>query len=78
MMQSMSMMPEVMKRVMGRREVRGMRKDWHMDIHGLMTVLRVLPPELYELVMTGDKDVKSGEVFDRIVAGDYAKEYQKG
>jgi len=77
-MQSMDMSPEMMKRVMMRREVRGMRKGWHMAVHGLMTVLRVLPPELYDLVMHGDKDVKPGEVFDRIVKGEYATDYQKG
>ena len=77
-LQDMNMSAEMMKRVMGRREVRGMRKDWHMGVTGLMTVLRVLPPELYDLVMTGDREVKPGEVFDRIVKGDYSKEYQKG
>lgn len=77
-MQNMHMTEEMMKRVMGRREVRGMRKEWHTGVHGLMTVLRVLPPELYDLVMTGDREVKPGAVFDRIVNGDYAKDYQKG
>ncbi|HEY1192296.1 MAG TPA: copper oxidase [Gemmata sp.] len=77
-MQNMFMPPEMMKRVTGRREVRGMRKGWHMGVHGLMTVVRVLPPELYDLVMTGDREVQPGAVFDRIVTGDYAKGYQKG
>jgi hypothetical protein len=76
-MQNMHMTDEMMRRVMGRREVRGMRKDWHMGVHGLMTVMRVLPPELYDLVMTADREVKPGEVFDRIVGGDYTKDYQR-
>lgn len=78
MMQNMSMSDEMMKLVMMRREARGMRKGWHMGVHGLMTVLRVLPPELFDLVMTSDREVKPGEVFDRIANGDYAKDYQKG
>ena len=78
MMQNMHMPMEMMKRVMSRKEVRGMHEDWAMSVKGLMTVLRVLPPELYDLVMTGDREVKPGEVFDRIVNGDYAKGYQNG
>ena len=77
-MQDMFMPPEFMKRVTGRRETRGMRKGWHMGVHGLMTVVRVLPPDLYDLVMTGDREIKPGEVFDRIVNGDYPTDYQKG
>ena len=76
-MQSMFMTPEIMHKVMMRREVRGMRKAWHSGVHGLMTVLRVLPPDLYDLVMTSDQEVKPGEVFERVVAGDYAKGYQE-
>ena len=77
-MQNMFMPPGFMKRIMGRREVRGMHKDWMMAVHGLMTVLRVLPPELYDAVMAGEGKVKPGAVFDRIVKGDYRKDYQKG
>jgi manganese oxidase len=77
-MQNMHMTDEMMKRVVSRREARGMRKGWHMGVHGLMTVLRVLPPELYDLVMAGDREVQPGEVFDRIVRGEYATDYQKG
>lgn len=43
-----------------------------------MTVLRVMPPVLFDLVMNGNRKVKPGEVFDRLVKGDYAKDYQKG
>ena len=57
------MAPEMMKRVMGRREVRSMRKEWHMGVQSLMT---------------GDRKVMSGDVLDRIVKGDDAKGYQKG
>jgi hypothetical protein len=77
-MQNMFMTPQMMQRIMSRREVQGMRKDWHMGVHGLMTVVRVLPPDLYDLVMTGHKEVSPGSIFERIVKGDYSTEYQKG
>ncbi|MFO0800545.1 MAG: copper oxidase [Gemmataceae bacterium] len=77
-MQNMDMPMEMMRRVMGRREVRGMHDGWHMGVMGLMTVVRVLPPELYDLVMTNDRELKPGEVFDRIVKGEYGKDYQRG
>jgi FtsP/CotA-like multicopper oxidase with cupredoxin domain len=76
-MQNMDMSMSMMKPVMMRKEVRGMRHDWMMAVKGLMTVLRVLPPDLYDLVMGGG-DVKPGETFDRIVRGDYGKDYQRG
>ncbi|EMB14897.1 hypothetical protein RE6C_04355 [Rhodopirellula europaea 6C] len=34
---------------------------------GLMTVLRVLPDDLYDLVMNSDQDVEKGAVFAEIV-----------
>ena len=76
-MQSMFMPDPLMKRVMMRREVRGMHEGWSMGVKGLMTSVRVLPPELYDLVMVSNSEVKPGEVFDRIVRGDYAKDYQQ-
>ena len=44
---------------------------------GLTTILRVLPPELYDLVTANDRELKPGEVFDRIVNGDYGTDYPK-
>ena len=38
-------------RVEGRREAMGMRPGWSMGVEGLFTVLRVLPPELYDKIM---------------------------
>ena len=49
-----------MREILGRREVRGMRAGWHMGVMGLMTVLRVLPPELYDLVMESDDPIEPG------------------
>ncbi len=42
-----------MARVEGRPEARGMRPGWSMGVEGLTTVLRVLPPELYDKIMGG-------------------------
>ena len=73
MMMADEMKPEAMKKIHQRKETRGMRKDWPSGVHGLMTVLRVLPEEYYDLVMNSDKPVKHGEVFDAITRGDYKK-----
>ena len=40
-----------MARVEGRREAMGMRPGWSMGVEGLFTVVRVLPPELYDKIM---------------------------
>jgi len=45
---------EGMARVEGRREAMGMRPGWSMGVEGLSTVVRVLPPEMYDKI-TGDK-----------------------
>jgi hypothetical protein len=39
---------------------RGMRSSWYMGVEALMTVLRVLPPDLYDKVLTGKGEVKPG------------------
>ena len=36
-----------------------------------MTVLRVLPEDLYTRVMLSDEDIKPGEIFEAIVKGRY-------
>jgi hypothetical protein len=41
-------------------ETRGMRKDWYKGVEGLMTVIRVLPPDLYEKVVSGKGEVAAG------------------
>jgi FtsP/CotA-like multicopper oxidase with cupredoxin domain len=40
---------------------RGLRKNWPMATQAMMTILRVLPDDLYERVVTGKGDVKPGE-----------------
>ena len=73
MMMSDEMKPAAMKRIHERREAKGMRKAWPSGVKGLMTVLRVLPEEYYDLVMNSDKEVAPGSVFDAIVRGEYKR-----
>ncbi len=60
-----------LERITGRREARGMRAGWHSGVKGLMTVLRVLPEDLYNRVMHSDEAVQPGEIFEAIAKGDY-------
>ena len=39
---------------------RGMRRNWFSGVEALMTVLRVLPPELYEKVVSGEGEIEPG------------------
>ena len=73
MMMADEMKPAAMKAIHAKREARGMRAGWPSGVKGLMTVLRVLPEEYYDLVMNSDKPVKPGEVFDAVARGDYRK-----
>lgn len=43
-----------------RPETRGMRTDWFTGVEAMMTVLRVLPDELYERVVSGAGHVPDG------------------
>src|SRR5262245_15073073 len=51
--------PEDDIRPLAQRESRGMRRDWS-HIKGLTTVVRVLPPALYEKVLSGDGALPPG------------------
>lgn len=66
-MQGMEMGEMMLKKLWDRREVQGMLDQWHMSVHGLMTVVRVLPDDLYDRVMNGDEEIPHGQVFDEIV-----------
>jgi len=66
-MKGMHMPHETMMKLGARREVQGMRPMAMMSVHGLMTVLRVLPADLYEKVMQSDEKVPEGAIFDEIV-----------
>jgi hypothetical protein len=58
--------PEQMARLNAKREVRGMRVDWTQGPSGLFTILRVLPDDLFDQVMNGDRPVPPGSIFDEI------------
>ena len=45
---------------LNRPETRGMRKGWYGDVEGLTTVIRVLPPDLYDKVVSGKGEVPPG------------------
>lgn len=66
-MQGMNMPEDFMKAIWDRREVRGMRANYAMAVQGPMTVLRVLPDDLYRLVIESDEKVERGAVFSEIV-----------
>lgn len=56
-----------MEEIWNRREVRGMRANFPMGLKALMTAVRVLPDDLYRLVMESDQPVEKGAVFAEIV-----------
>ena len=51
--------PEQLKKI-NAPETRGMRRDWYTGVEGLMTVVRILPPELYERVLSGGGAIPPG------------------
>jgi FtsP/CotA-like multicopper oxidase with cupredoxin domain len=51
--------PEQLRKL-HKRETRGMRRDWYTGVEGLYTVVRVLPADLFEKVMSGQGDVPPG------------------
>ncbi len=51
---------EAQVKKLSRPETRGMRRDWFKGVEGLMTVVRVLPPELYDKVVSGKGEVMPG------------------
>ncbi|MEZ6088654.1 MAG: copper oxidase [Pirellulaceae bacterium] len=56
-----------MEKIWSRREVKGMRANFPMGLKALMTAVRVLPDDLYRLVMESDEQVEKGAVFEEIV-----------
>ncbi len=53
----MTMTMEEMRKLTSRRETHGMREGWYKGVKGLFTVLRVLPPDLFEKLMTTDEPI---------------------
>jgi hypothetical protein len=54
------MSPAEMARIKRNPRTRGMRQHWPMGVMGLMTVVRVLPPDLYDKVISGKGKVPDG------------------
>lgn len=67
MMMGMEMTDAQMHAITNRRETLGMRKGWPRALAGLMTVVRVLPDDLFDRVMHSDEDIPPGSIFDELV-----------
>ena len=61
-----------------RWQTRGMRKGWFEGVEGLMTVVRVLPDELYEQVVSGKGDIKPGASVPNVGPGEQMGQGMKG
>ena len=66
-MMDMGMPSEVMMKVMHRKEVAGLRQGWMMAMMGMMTVIRVLPPDLYDRIQSGDRSIQPGEIYNEVI-----------
>lgn len=51
--------PSELKKLL-KPETRGMRNGWFADVEGLTTLVRVLPPDLYDKVVSGKGEVVAG------------------
>ena len=60
MMDMMGMYSDEQLRKLNRPQTRGMRRGWYAGVEALHTVLRVLPDDLYEKVVSGKGDVMPG------------------
>ena len=72
----MDMPAERLRKLTAKRETRGMRRDWYTGLQGLMTAVRVLPPDLYDRVMSGEGEVPPGASIPGRDAGDSAHHHQ--
>lgn len=46
--------PEALKKIR-KPETEGMRRNWFIGHHGMMTLVRVLPPDLYDKMLAGEE-----------------------
>jgi hypothetical protein len=60
MMDMMGMLPEADLRRLNKPETRGMRRNWFAGVEALHTIVRVLPPELYDRVVSGQHNIPPG------------------
>ncbi|WP_419580204.1 multicopper oxidase domain-containing protein [Stieleria magnilauensis] len=54
---AMKMTMKDMQKITSRRETQGMRDGWYKGVKGLFSVVRVLPPELYDKLMNTDEPI---------------------
>jgi hypothetical protein len=60
MMDMMGMFSEADQKKLNKPQTRGMRRNWFAGIEALHTVVRVLPPDLYDKVVSGKGEVEAG------------------
>jgi hypothetical protein len=60
MMDMMGMYSESEIKKLNKPETRGMRRNWFAGLEALHTVVRVLPPDLYDKVVSGAGDIEPG------------------
>jgi hypothetical protein len=60
MMDMMGMLTEAEQKKVNKPETRGMRRSWFTGVEALHTIVRVLPPELYDKVVSGKGEVEPG------------------
>jgi hypothetical protein len=60
MMDMMGIYSESEIKKLNNAETRGMRRNWFAGIEALHTVVRVLPPELYDMVVSGEGKIEPG------------------
>lgn len=60
MMEMHGMLPPAQMQKVMTPFTRGMRKNWPMGSQAMMTILRVLPDELYERVVSGNDEIEPG------------------
>src|SRR5262249_33513299 len=56
----MGMYSEAEVKKLNKPETRGMRRNWFAGVEALHTIVRVLPPELYDKVVSGKGEVEPG------------------
>jgi FtsP/CotA-like multicopper oxidase with cupredoxin domain len=60
MMDMMGMFSEAEVQRLNKLETRGMRRNWFAGVEALHTIVRVLPPDLYDQVLSGKGDIPPG------------------
>jgi hypothetical protein len=60
MMDMMGMFSEADLKKINKPETRGMRRNWFAGVEALHTIVRVLPPDLYDQIVSGMGDVPPG------------------